>query len=987
MFEVIRGLIAGAHNQISLGQLAAAKTLLDEALRLMGELWDAQEDLRECELLSAEYRSCVGRVHDADGNYPRAFIGFAGALELRVKHLLPDHLDVLHARHDVGEILRVVGEDVRALSEFDEVVTRLRADSPVRDRRLLLMALKHSAYALLRLRRPDDAEQVLTEALELVDKPADRVDLLGALAEARREQGLDTDLGLLHNDLRELASSPDPTNWFWATVELAEAAEPRERVLMLSEAISRLDSDVRGELATMVGPAWSNLGAALVQLDAHGEALDAFLHSAEVAESVAPTIARVGPTHDRTVRPPWPVVPPIIGLLDRVTDEHRARSTASAYRSAAGWKCVQADVIRAQAELAAQDSPEATALLRQTRWLDEHGTNSEISAASRDLLGGVLTTFVPPEVVTRCFARSDTAALAKLLPQNGALVEFVRVAACKIRGQEELDGLLSHTATSYYVAFVVLPAPAEPVMVRLGDAETIEEAAARVSAAIPAVGSRHIRPVAKRPDDWRVAAAALAAVVWWPLRSVVGDRTEIFLAPDAGLCATPFDLLPDGPDGPPLLATRTTSLLATGRDLIRLTQRPNAASEDPVVIAAPEYGPPHAPYMPLTGALREGHAVANVLKVPLVLGSAASREFVMRLCRPEILHIASHAYAHARTPGDGPPRDLLRSSGIALASANAGGVLTALDALNLDLVGTDLVVLSACDSGLGPVGDGEGLLSLARSLFLSGARSVVWSLWKVNDHTTADLMADYYQRLLAGVPRARALADAKRRLFRLHPDQPQFWAVFVSQGDTHSLGRFRSVPIPREQWTETVSHYVDSQTVVINTAKVYSTHTLHLPDGADPLAVALISSRMFIGEAESQLYQAEQAFDAGRLDDAVEYARKALELDALVPAPLLAKMHARLTLFTASQGDLRAAEEHGRESVHRYEKLRFLPDYLATALDNLGAVLAHRGDFMTALALWERALNIKLDHLPVDQAGVDHTGRNIAAVGNHLAST
>jgi tetratricopeptide (TPR) repeat protein len=148
---------------------------------------------------------------------------------------------------------------------------------------------------------------------------------------------------------------------------------------------------------------------------------------------------------------------------------------------------------------------------------------------------------------------------------------------------------------------------------------------------------------------------------------------------------------------------------------------------------------------------------------------------------------------------------------------------------------------------------------------------------------------------------------------------------------------------------------------------------VHLPDDAEPLAVALISARVFIGEAESRLYQAEQAFDAGRLDDAVEYARKALELDALVPAPLLARMHARLTLFTASQGDLQAAEEHGRESVHRYEELRFFPDDLAAALDNLGTVLAHRGDFTKALALWERALDIKLDHLPVDQvAGLQY---------------
>ena len=972
MTKRIRKLITRARDQVSRGRLRDAATLLDEAFQRLDERWDNR---REHELLLADIRRWRGKIADLSGDYPRAFVGFAGALELRSRHFPPNNLDILHLRHDVAEIMRVAGENTRALAEFDEVLAHLRADSPVRDRKLLALTLKHRAYALLDLHRPGEAEHTLTEALDLVDNQRDRVDVLGALARTRRSQGLDLDLAPLHYGLRELISSPSPEISLWATIELAHDAPPREGVAMLSEAIARLDGELRGELPAMVAVSWSNMGAALITLDSPERALDAFLNAARVMETVLATTIRVGPTIDRSTRQPWAVVPPVIALLDHVGDEQRARAVPAAYRAAAGWKCVQAEVLRARAALAVDDDSNVTGVLRDAR---AHRAESAISAAYADLLDSALAMAVPADVVEQCFTRSDTAAVTDRLPYQGALVEFVRVDACRVDGEAPLP----NAADPYYVAFVVLP---EPVMVRLGDAAPIDAAVAKLSAAIPVDGTRHIRPAAKPFTDWRTAAAALAELIWWPLRSALGDCTEVVLAPDAELCAVPFDLLPDGPDGPPLLATRTTSLVATGRDLVRLAERPNAVAGDPVVIAAPDYGPPHTPYTPLTGALREGRAVADLLGVPLISGAAASRDLVSRSSRPEILHIASHGFAHL-SEDTASPRDLLRSSGIALADANAGEVLTALDVLDLDLVGTDLVVLSACDSGLGPIGAGEGLLSLARSFFLSGARTVVWSLWKVDDEITADLMTDYYQRLLSGVRRVRALADAKRILYRRHPDRPQLWSSFVSQGDAGGLGRFRFIPVPEQSWKRTESDYTDFPGITIDSSRIDSTHTLYMPGDTKPFTYASISARYVIGMAEDDLHRAELAFEAGRLAEAVEHARKALGLGGLVPDRVHAMAHARLTIFTAMLGELSTAVEHGRESVRRFEELRLFPDRVAAALDNLGTVQARLGNLDTALELWERALAIKLDHLPLDQAEVELTERNIAEVQEYIAS-
>jgi CHAT domain-containing protein len=105
---------------------------------------------------------------------------------------------------------------------------------------------------------------------------------------------------------------------------------------------------------------------------------------------------------------------------------------------------------------------------------------------------------------------------------------------------------------------------------------------------------------------------------------------------------------------------------------------------------------------------------------------------------------------------------LLRS-GLALAGFNLAavgsedGVLTALEASTLNLLGTQLVVLSACDTGLGDIANGEGVYGLRRAFAMAGAETQLISLWQVDDFGTQSLMASYYEQLLSGLGRAEAL--------------------------------------------------------------------------------------------------------------------------------------------------------------------------------------------------------------------------------------
>ena len=106
----------------------------------------------------------------------------------------------------------------------------------------------------------------------------------------------------------------------------------------------------------------------------------------------------------------------------------------------------------------------------------------------------------------------------------------------------------------------------------------------------------------------------------------------------------------------------------------------------------------------------------------------------------------------------------------------------------MNLWGTDLVVLSACETGLGEVRTGEGVFGLRRAFQLAGARTVVMSLWSVPDEETVTLMTDFYRRMNAGVGKARALQEASLALMRERREKhgaahPYYWGAFVSVGE------------------------------------------------------------------------------------------------------------------------------------------------------------------------------------------------------------
>jgi CHAT domain-containing protein len=166
-------------------------------------------------------------------------------------------------------------------------------------------------------------------------------------------------------------------------------------------------------------------------------------------------------------------------------------------------------------------------------------------------------------------------------------------------------------------------------------------------------------------------------------------------------------------------------------------------------------------------------------------GFDASRETAMspRLGEYQIVHFATHGFLDSEHP---------ELSGIVLSKVDQNGVrkiglLTLPDIYSLDL-SAELTVLSACQTALGKEIKGEGLVGLSYGFMSAGSKSVVASLWKVDDRATNVLMSDFYQSMLRnGVPPVTALRAAKLKMIKdKRWSQPYYWAGFVFQGDYQS---------------------------------------------------------------------------------------------------------------------------------------------------------------------------------------------------------
>lgn len=408
------------------------------------------------------------------------------------------------------------------------------------------------------------------------------------------------------------------------------------------------------------------------------------------------------------------------------------------------------------------------------------------------------------------------------LPEGAALVEFMRY-------EHRLD--FKNTEPRYLA--VVLKSGSEPAVFALG-------AAAEIDTAVYWYRRHLANPAKIKPEAYPAISEGIYSRCWRPFAAMLSGASTVFVSPDGALNLISFaGLLND--NGDYLIEDYPLHYLSTGRDLIRL----HAESErgqgllamgdaDFDATAAQRLGVPVAAKsvtpaffnLGLTRSLRSGCEALSELNAVSLPGThaevdalgeiwkrqtaepdavyfgvdASEEKFKQECSGKRVIHIATHGFFignECRPKGkDAVGENPLLHSGLLLAGANlkgAGtdsldaedGIVTAEEIAGLNLHGTDMVVLSACETGLGDVKSGEGVFGLRRAFQMAGARTVVSALWQVDDQYTAALMSGLYAKHESDLPaamRAAQLGLIKQRRDAGNPAQPFYWAGFVATG-------------------------------------------------------------------------------------------------------------------------------------------------------------------------------------------------------------
>jgi CHAT domain-containing protein/Tfp pilus assembly protein PilF len=479
---------------------------------------------------------------------------------------------------------------------------------------------------------------------------------------------------------------------------------------------------------------------------------------------------------------------------------------------------------QARAELAkllvASPTDDAAAYQRQLHDAEERRARAERELAALGISGAFQDGTV------------GIAEVAAALPRDAALVAYVRYGRTA-PAEEGRPPVLE--PVPHYLAFVAdargvaaLPlGPAEPIEAAIRDWKRLAERRPSVV------------PLAARQAEAAYAAAAerLAELSFRPIAARLSDAREWIVVPDGAVHLVSFSTLVDERGAYLAESGPAFHYLSAERDLVR-ARAGEGANHGLFALGGAEFGPrpPQAPpadtdcpglaglaFDPLDPSRAEVEALAaswraaargDEARTHVATGAQATETAVRTLGKEyRVVHLATHGFFAedlCAPPEASDPladsserlavrilRDPLILSGLALAGANArqgasspadDGLLTAEEVASLDLAGVEWVVLSACKTGLGEVQGGEGVLGLRRAFETAGARTLIMSLWAVDDEATRAWMTSLYAGRLSGASTVEAVRRATRETIAARraagrSTHPFFWGAFVAVGD------------------------------------------------------------------------------------------------------------------------------------------------------------------------------------------------------------
>jgi CHAT domain-containing protein len=382
-------------------------------------------------------------------------------------------------------------------------------------------------------------------------------------------------------------------------------------------------------------------------------------------------------------------------------------------------------------------------------------------------------------------------AIAAALPTGSALLELIRFT----KWDKSKENVLEKKGISYLG--LVVSNNNSPEMVQIRDGNILER--------------RYIKSYSnyvqtKLPDPISYD------VFWAPFADKVAGARTLFVSPDGVYNLVNINTLQNPRTNKFVLDETEIINVTTGKDLVgnaRQTQISNEAlligypafSSDEQVVAKPgrtrgdfleEFESLHTvQFDPLPATKHEVDEISSIInksggKATVLTGVNASESALRSSKIPSILHMATHGFFISTD--DNLVNPLLKS-GLILAGANnrkksddADGILTAFEITSLDLKDTELVVLSACETGLGDVRNGDGVYGLQRAFKVAESRFIVTSLWKVDDDATMKLMTLFYQDLESSRDVIKSFSLAQKQLRDIYPS-PYYWGAFKLIGN------------------------------------------------------------------------------------------------------------------------------------------------------------------------------------------------------------
>jgi len=271
---------------------------------------------------------------------------------------------------------------------------------------------------------------------------------------------------------------------------------------------------------------------------------------------------------------------------------------------------------------------------------------------------------------------------------------------------------------------------------------------------------------------------------WKPLEQALRGVHKIYLSPDGVFHKVNLSTILQ-PNGRYVLDDKNIVLVSNTGDVTSFkNSKVILSKKEGVLIGDPDFGQPdETPVDRLPGTRIEVNRIAQIFKnngmdTRVHTDSAARKEVLNQVKHPAVLHIATHGYFSEATSDVSLTQSLFQSGLILARTNNSNGRFTAYEASNLDLEGTELVTLSACETAQGKIENGEGVYGLQRAFMSSGARNLIVSLWKVNDRATQELMTEFYDRWTRSKSIEEALRRTQINLRRKYP-HPFYWGGFV----------------------------------------------------------------------------------------------------------------------------------------------------------------------------------------------------------------